>query len=478
MQFVCPNNHLLDLSAKNFKRSTDCKHCPKKYSIKAKKEFIENIERLGGKVIGEYVNNHTSIECLCSKNHKCTPTPTSIQKGCGMCLKCVNQCSVETKNNFIENIEKLGGKVIGKYINNTTPVECLCIKKHICFPQPIHIRRGQGMCIICAGMCSIEAKKNFIENIEKLGGKVIGEYINNRTQVECLCIEGHTCFPTPSSVQRGRGICLKCVGLCPVESENNFREAIKNMEGKIIGEYINSHTQVECLCIDGHICYPTPNHIRQGGGMCIKCTDQCPIKAKNNFTENIEKFGGTVIGEYINSTTSVECLCSKNHKCTPTPTKIQQGYGMCKICINYGYSKIALEWLSVFETYIPIQHAENGGEHKIKLNEPTLYWKKRIAIDGYCADKNICFEFDGCLFHGCDNENCKFFNMKINPITGKSMEDMLAKTKAKHKLIEDLGYKLIVIKGCEYHDIKTYGNIDLYVQDILSNINLNKLIAF
>ena len=34
----------------------------------------------------------------------------------------------------------------------------------------------------------------------------------------------------------------------------------------------------------------------------------------------------------------------------------------------------------------------------------------------------LCFEFDGCLYHGCDEEGCKISTYDINPVSGKSME--------------------------------------------------------
>ena len=62
-------------------------------------------------------------------------------------------------------------------------------------------------------MCWIipeESKKNFIINIKQHGGKVIGEYINSITKVECVCPKDHICFPTPNNIQRGQGMCNLC----------------------------------------------------------------------------------------------------------------------------------------------------------------------------------------------------------------------------------------------------------------------------
>ena len=144
----------------------------------------------------------------------------------------------------------------------------------------------------------------------------------------------------------------------------------------------------------------------------------------------------------------------------------------CPKCAKSGYSKISIEWLSYFEKYIKIQHAINSAEFRIELKEPTIYWKKYLAIDGYCKELNLCLEYDGCLWHGCENENCEFFNVKIHPINKISMDEILEKTKMKHQLIKDMGYNLVVIRGCDYENIKKLNQINKYVLTILSSFNI------
>ncbi len=43
-----------------------------------------------------------------------------------------------------------------------------------------------------------------------MGGQIIGKYLSNHFPVECVCIHGHTCYPRPSSVQQGQGMCNQC----------------------------------------------------------------------------------------------------------------------------------------------------------------------------------------------------------------------------------------------------------------------------
>ena len=148
-----------------------------------------------------------------------------------------------------------------------------------------------------------------------------------------------------------------------VNSIKNFYKRINDLGGTVIGEYTNNSTPVECICSEDHTCNPRPCNIQKGKGMCIICVGQDTETADQNFRDNITKLGGKVIGEYTNCHTPVECRCKDDHICNPTPKHIQQGQGMCVCCCNKGYSKISIKWLNSISD--DIQHAENKSEFKI-----------------------------------------------------------------------------------------------------------------
>lgn len=240
--------------------------------------FINSINKLGGKVIGKYTGSGNIVECICPNNHKCNPRPDSIRDGRGMCRVCVNNDPKTAENNFFENIKLLGGKVVGKYTGKDNFVNCLCPLGHKCNPRPNSIRNGQGMCRVCANQDPETAKNNFFKNIELLGGKVIGKYTSSVNIVECICSNNHKCNPRPNSIQQGKGMCLICVGLDPKTAENNFFENIEKLGGKVIGKYTRAVDNVECVCPNGHKCNPIPNNIQQGGGMCGICKNKTEEK--------------------------------------------------------------------------------------------------------------------------------------------------------------------------------------------------------
>lgn len=136
----------------------------------------------------------------------------------------------------------------------------------------IRCRNHKENCMIDT-MNIIYCERRFIKNIEdKLGGNVIGEYKGNEMPVECICKEGHQCFPCPNSIRNGRGMCNICVRHDPETSKINFVTSIEEkLGGKVIGEYKNKNIPVECICKFGHVCNPRPNDIQQGHGMCNRC---------------------------------------------------------------------------------------------------------------------------------------------------------------------------------------------------------------
>lgn len=111
---------------------------------------------LGGTVIGTYGGYNTAVECLCPEGHPCNPLPAGLTQGEGMCRKCAHAKraraqALVAERAFRERIAMRGGQVVGEYVNDSTPVACVCPNGHRCRPRPGSIQRGQGMCAPCAG---------------------------------------------------------------------------------------------------------------------------------------------------------------------------------------------------------------------------------------------------------------------------------------------------------------------------------------
>ena len=103
------------------------------------------------------------------------------------------------------------------------------------------------------------------------------------------------------------------------------------------------------------------------------------------------------------------------------------------------HSRSSIVWLEyeAKRLNINIKHARNGGEHRVKSNNPNGKWLK---LDGYhineITGKETAFEYMGCVFHGCRRcypQNGGKAKLR-HPHTGQSMLELydLTKSRLKH----------------------------------------------
>lgn len=127
-----------------------CKKCANICPIEAEKNFRNRITELKCTIIGKYIDSKTPVECLCSRGHQCFTLPNSVKRDHMPCGKCYCNSRIEAEKNFHNRVAELNGKVIGRYVLCDIRVECLCPAGHKCFPHPSSIQRGCNMCIICS----------------------------------------------------------------------------------------------------------------------------------------------------------------------------------------------------------------------------------------------------------------------------------------------------------------------------------------
>lgn len=179
---------------------------------------------------------------------------------------------------------------------------------------------------------SIAAEAAFRATITESGGRVVGQYVNGKTPVDCICPNGHACRTWPRAVQQGQGMCRTCAGIDPVASEADFRGLITELGGEVLGQYRGAHVLVDCICPNGHPCRVRPTTVRQGIGMCKTCARKDAAAAEAAFRTYMAEAGARVIGQYVTARTPVDCICPNGHPCSPRPNNVQQGAGMCRIC--------------------------------------------------------------------------------------------------------------------------------------------------
>jgi hypothetical protein len=391
MEFICSNNHRLNMRPSNFMTNPCCKECGLLEKYDNLKKYLSNY---GWTVITEnYVNNHTLMKFRCLSGHIRTSDTTYIKTDprCQQCekisdnklpkkrttyndiilkaeehgwkviskeynstrmtfichneritrpyvflkspscIKCTRISDGEKK--FRINVEKFGGKILGTYINSTTRIKCICSRGHECAPSPHMLIQGKGLCPKCSKCCPVQAAENFYYNVEKVGGTCIGEYINCDTRVECRCVNQHICYPMPSMLDLGYAICRQCSGTCPIQSEKKFQRLLKKLNAKIIGEYKGVDVYVKCECHQGHICYALPSAvIYKKTGICSECAGNSPEASEKYFRKSLLEAKFIMIGNYVNNHTKIEVLCPNKYKIMLTSDKVRQQGVFCKYC--------------------------------------------------------------------------------------------------------------------------------------------------
>ena len=105
------------------------------------------------------------------------------------------------------------------------------------------------------------------------------------------------------------------------------------------------------------------------------------------------------------------------------------------------YSEISIkwfEWLNPSEN-LSIQHALNVGEHRVP----------NYNLDGYDPTTHTGYEFQGCLYHGC--QVC--YPDTKHPLTKQSSKELYTLTKKKEMLVNSKGNNYECIWECQFRKL-------------------------
>jgi hypothetical protein len=261
-------------------------------------------------------------------------------------------------------------------------------------------------------------EKRFTTKVEKLNGKVRGEYIKSNIGILCTCKNGHMCNPIPNKIQQGQGICKICAKNDPKTAKQNFITTIEvKLGGKVLGEYQGKDINVKCICKNGHICNPRPNDIRQGCGMCNHCSRSggeifisnvleklnisYDIEVNNNLIKNNFRFDFQF--EYNNNKYYLEYDGNQHFKYSSLFHKSQEHFQQSQqrdIYKNYIAKKCNIKMIRIAQPQIKERSIE----------EFSLYLKSLIENN---IDKHIIVDhelYNNWIFQEPTNETIEMYN--------------------------------------------------------------------
>jgi hypothetical protein len=230
-------------------------------------------------------------------------------------------------------------------------------------------------------------------------------------------------------------------------SANNKPDLVKIMKVmkiaklKPIEPYTNAKTQWKCEClVCGSIVYPLYSTVQQLGAGCKTCRYR-KIREHHVFKieyvkEVIENRGGSLLSKtYVNSNTTLDMKCSKNHFFSNTFNHIQSGQ-WCPTCSKGSKSEEICR--TTFEQLFSMPFP------KYKPSWLLNSRGNRMEIDGYCKELKIGFEYQGR----------QHFDLAL---FGNSTKQRKFDDKVKAQLCKEHGIQLFIITyKMKYSDFPIY----------------------
>lgn len=187
---------------------------------------------------------------------------------------------------------------------------------------------------------SVRAEAAFRARLTELGATLLeSAWLGAMQPHRVRCAAGHECAPRPNSVQQGGGVCRICADETSArgrsfKAEAAFRALVDEQGGTVLGEYRKGRAPVLVRCAAGHDCRPTPNVVRQGGGICRVCSGCCPVTAETIFRASLTGIGAELLEftAWRGNKYPYKIRCSNGHQSTARPNDVQQGRGVCRIC--------------------------------------------------------------------------------------------------------------------------------------------------
>ena len=210
-----------------------------------------------------------------------------------------------------------------------------CAAGHDCQVRPHDVQRGQGGCRVCAGNDPMTAWAAFRARLDELGAQLLEpEWLGANRRHHVRCAEGHDRWARPHDVQQGEGICRVCTGRDPAAAEAGFRSRLAKLGAiPLYTEWRGADRKHRVRCAAGHDCWPAPGHVQQGKGICLVCVRHDPATAEANFRARLAELGATPrYTEWLGSDRPHRVRCPAGHDCQVRPASVGQGRGVCLTC--------------------------------------------------------------------------------------------------------------------------------------------------
>lgn len=181
----------------------------------------------------------------------------------------------------------------------------------------------------------LAAEAAFLQRLADMGAILLqAGYCGGHTPHHVRCPSGHDCYPRPNDLRRGRGICRTCAGVDPVLAEAQFRERLATIGATPLFEtWAGMNRPHHVRCAVGHDSWTIPSNLRRGDGICRICAGNDTAVAEAMFRSALAGIGATPLFKtWRGARRPHHVRCAEGHDCYPWPTNLLAGRGICRVC--------------------------------------------------------------------------------------------------------------------------------------------------
>jgi hypothetical protein len=311
-----------------------------KSSVESEAKFRHAVAEAGWTVTGDYINRHTVTGLLCPQGHDASKTPGSFLSGV-RCGVCSGKNSGAARGKFEAAVKAEGWTQRSEYVRALDVVQLVCPVGHRSDKTPHEFMDG-NRCGICSRTDNRDAERRFLAAVSDAGWTFSGTYKSARSKAELRCPEGHRADKTPGAFLAGHR-CAVCDGQSSDEAAARFREAAADAGWSVLGEYVNSATSVPMLCDKGHRSDKPPRDY-MSGYRCAVCARTDQATAILRFMAALNAEGWVLIGDYVASNTVTAMQCPNGHRADKSPGSFLSGV-RCAVCSqkDFGAAKVNFE---------------------------------------------------------------------------------------------------------------------------------------
>lgn len=341
-RFRCRRKHEASVTANHAVYSLlMCPGCRNEALLAAIHELAR---RRGGRCLDtEYAGRTVRYRFVCHNGHAFEKTAVNLQKG-SWCVPCSHaehalRMTDPTGLKRLRAVAKQrGGRCLSDtYTKSSDRYVFRCAQGHEWTAAGAEVLGG-AWCGLCANARkSLDYRRRdglraMREHARQHGGKCLAtEYTGSKSRYVFRCAHGHEWSTLAARIFRGAW-CPACQNKGNVYDIADMRRIARERGGRCLSRtYVNSATQLEWACSNGHRWSATPSSIIQGS-WCRTCRYEGRKLGIGLMQEIAAERGGQCISTaYVNSSTRLEWECHIGHRWLATPNSVRNGH-WCRLC--------------------------------------------------------------------------------------------------------------------------------------------------